>query len=88
MLGSWKNAQGQSFFEVMPVTTKPGIYCYYNITGIPGGISHPASNFVRIIKLVEAAIVIMNRQMFFIESQNNSWSTTWTKVTTTSVSSE
>lgn len=88
MLGIWKNVQGKSFFEVMPATTNPGIYCYYNITGIPGGTSDPLSNFVRIIKLVEAAIVVMNGQMFFIESRRDLWLKTWIKVTTTSVSSE
>lgn len=81
----WVNADGKNFEEVIPPNKSPGLYAFFNIV-IPPVSKNPLSNYVRIIKLVEAAVIVTNSNIYFVESSSNIWNKTWKKVTSTNVS--
>lgn len=43
-------------------------------------------NFARIIKMTEAAIVILSGNMYYIEASDGTWNENWKKITATDVS--
>lgn len=81
----WIDASGKNFEEVIPPNKSTGLYAFFNIV-IPPASENPSSNYVRIIKLVEGAIIVTNGNIYFVESSSNTWNKTWKKVTSTNVS--
>lgn len=82
----WPSASGKSFEEVIPANFPPGLYAYRNILGIPDSSKDPSMNFVRIIKMTEAVIVIISGTMYYREASDGTWNENWKKVTATDVS--
>lgn len=86
-MNGYTDASGQSIFDVIkPTSTNNGIYTYTNIDDIPES-SNPKDNFVRVIKMCEAMIVLSGaRAIYLAVGSSGQWIKTWHKFSVTKVS--
>lgn len=86
-VNSYVDAGGQSILDIIrPTETPNGIYTYTNIDDIPES-SNPKNNFIRVIKMREAMIVLNGGHTFYmIVASSGQWLKTWYKFSGTTVS--
>lgn len=86
-VNDYVDAGGQSIFDIIKATGTPiGIYTYTNIDDIPES-SNPKNNYVRVIKMREAMIVLNGGHTFYMAvASAGQWIKTWYKFSGTKVS--
>lgn len=86
-VNNYLDAGGQSIFDVIKATGTPiGIYAYTNIDDIPES-SDPKVNYIRIIKMHEAMVILKNGYTLYAASASDGqWVQVWYKFFGTTVS--
>lgn len=86
-INNYLDAGGQSIFDVIKATGTPiGIYAYTNIDDIPES-SDPKANYIRIIKMREAMVILKNGYTLYAASASaGQWVQVWYKFSGTTVS--
>lgn len=86
-INNYLDAGGQSIFDVIKATGTPiGIYAYTNIDDIPES-SDPKANYIRIIKMREAMVILKNGYALYAASASaGQWVQVWYKFSGTTVS--
>ena len=83
--GAYNNANGASILNLIRPNDENGFYSFYNISGIPES-SNPALEYVRIIKMKEAMIVVCSvHRTYITTASSNIWSGYWYKFTVSEV---